>query len=126
MSTTPDHRAIPPETEDASLRNYVIGFGLSLGLTLTAYLLVVNHAWSARYLIVAVITLALVQFLVQLRFFLHLGREGQPRWKLFVFLFMVMVVVILVFGSLWIMNNLNYRMTPQQINTYMNNQGGGF
>jgi hypothetical protein len=36
------------------------------------------------------------------------------------------VVLILVFGSIWIMNNLNYRMTPEQINTYMNNQGGGF
>jgi hypothetical protein len=35
-----------------------------------------------------------------------------------------MVVCILVFGSLWIMNNLNYRMTPQQIQSYMDNQTG--
>ena len=34
----------------------------------------------------------------------------------------VVVVLILVFGTLWIMNNLNYRMTPQKINTYMQNQ----
>jgi hypothetical protein len=35
-------------------------------------------------------------------------------------------VSILVFGSLWIMGNLNYRMSPQQMNTYMTDQGGGF
>ena len=62
----------------------------------------------------------------RLYFFLHLGKETKPRWKLYVFGFMVSVVLIIVFGSIWIMNNLNYRMTPAQINQYMNSQGGGF
>lgn len=110
----------------ATLRSYVIGFIWSIGLTLIAYGLVVYRTFSPALLVAAVIGLALIQFLIQLLFFLHLGRETKPRWKLFVFLFMVMVVAILVFGSLWIMNNLNYRMTPGQINTYLNNQGGGF
>lgn len=114
------------DTRDVTLKTYVTGFIWSIGLTLIAYALVVHHALSATTLTAAIIGLALVQFMIQLLFFLHLGRETKPRWKLFVFLFMVMVVLILVFGSLWIMNNLNYRMTPQQINTYMNNQGGGF
>ena len=67
----------------------------------------------------------LAQFFTQLLFFLHLGRETKPRWKLLVFLFMTMIVAILVFGSLWIMYNLNYHMTLQQMYQYLNNQGDG-
>jgi len=106
------------------LKSYVIGFGLSLLLTLTAYLLVTNHGASRHVLIGIVVLLALVQFFVQIYYFLHLGAETKPRWKLAVFLSMTGVVLILVFGSLWIMTNLNNRQTiPQQIQ-YMNNQDG--
>lgn len=112
------------ETDRGTLRTYITGFVASIALTVTAYLLVSHHSLSRRALIAAVTGLALVQFLVQMLFFLHLGRETKPRWKLLVALFMAMVVLILVFGSLWIMTNLNYRMTPGQINTYMKSQAG--
>ena len=124
MSNRPNVTVAEHETDRGTLRTYVIGFVASIVLTLGAYLLVAHHLLSRRLLIAAVIGLALVQFLVQLLFFLHLGRESKPRWKLMVALFMIMVVLILVFGSLWIMTNLSYRMSPEQINTYMNNQAG--
>lgn len=108
-----------------SVSSYVAGFILSVTLTLIVYLTVVHHALAGNTLIAFIIALALIQFCVQLFFFLHLGRETKPRWKLLVLGFMVLVVLILVLGSLWIMANLNYRMTPQQINTYMQNQDGG-
>lgn len=107
-----------------TLKAYVTGYVLSLYLTITAYILVSDHTFSRRTLIFAAVGLALTQFLVQLVFFLHLGTETRPRWKLIVFSFMITIVAILVFGSLWIMSNLNYRMTPRQINTYMKNQDG--
>ncbi len=112
-----------PEAE-GTLRSYVTGFILSLGLTLAAYFIVVNHSFSMSAIIAWIVALALAQFLVQMLFFLHLGREKKPRWKLYVALYMVMVVTILVLGSLWIMSNLNYRMTPAQINSYLNSQSG--
>ena len=124
MSKQPDMIISRHDTDRGTPRMYVSGFVASIVLTLTAYLLVVHHALSRRLLIGTVVALALTQFLVQVVFFLHLGRETKPRWKLAVFLFMTMVVLILVFDSLWIMTNLNYRMTPEQINTYMNNQSG--
>jgi cytochrome o ubiquinol oxidase operon protein cyoD len=124
MSNHPDVVVEQHETDRGTLRTYVTGFVASIVLTIAAYLLVTHRALSRRTLIAAVIGLALAQFLVQLLFFLHLGRETKPRWKLMVALFMVMVVLILVFGSLWIMTNLNYRMTPDQINKYMNSQAG--
>ncbi len=114
------------DSEHGTLRSYVIGFTLSIVLTLIAYLLVVDRNFSTNIIIAGIVGLALIQFFIQLYFFLHLGKETKPRWKLFVFLFMIMVILIIVFGSIWIMNNLNYRMTPKQVNTYLNNQGGGF
>jgi cytochrome o ubiquinol oxidase subunit IV len=113
-----------------TLQTYVVGFVLSLILTLVAYLFVEIHVssyyetFSHTLLVPLIIGLALVQFIVQLVFFLHLGTESKPRWKLLVFGFMVVVVGILVLGSLWIMSNLNYHMTTQQINSYMNSQDG--
>lgn len=95
---------------------------MSLFLTLGAYLLVHYQLYSKNILITMIVGLALVQFLVQLLFFMHLGTEQKPRWRLAVFLFMLIVVLILIFGSLWIMQNLNYRMTPQTMNMYLSNQ----
>jgi cytochrome o ubiquinol oxidase subunit IV len=108
-----------------SAKPYLIGFLSSLVLTLAAYLTVTHHTLTRRLLIASVAALALIQAVVQLVFFLHLGDETKPRWRLTVLLFMLMVVGILVFGSLWIMYNLNYHQTPQQIYKYLNNQGDG-
>lgn len=111
--------------EAGSHISYMVGFGLSILLTMIAFELVTKHVLHGAGLVTILIGLALIQFWVQLFFFLHLGKETKPRWKLLVLVFMVLVVLILVGGSIWIMNNLNYRMTPQQINNYMQNQDGG-
>ena len=115
-----------PNTSGISLIGYINGYALSLYLTITAYLLVTHRVFSNHRLVIAVAVLALIQFLVQAFFFLHLGHETKPRWKLYVFLFMILIVVILVVGSLWIMANLNYHHpeTPNQINNYLTNQDG--
>lgn len=105
----------------ASMKSYVTGFVLSVAVTLLAYAAVVNH-WFAGILLVAVIMgLAVIQLVVQLVFFLHLGRESKPRWNLITFSFMLLVLIIIVGGSLWIMANLNYNMmmTPEQMDEYM-------
>lgn len=93
--------------------SYVLGFVLSIVLTLAAYFLVVNELASYWGLIIAIFTLAIFQVLIQLLLFLHMGHEPKPRRNLLVFLFMAMVVVIIAGGSLWIMNNLNYNVMPQ-------------
>jgi cytochrome o ubiquinol oxidase operon protein cyoD len=113
-----------PAVGQSSVLTYVIGYVASIFLTLSAYFVVTRHVSLKWVMVSIIIAIAMIQFLVQMLFFLHLGRESKPRWKLVVFFFMLMVVCILVFGSLWIMNNLNYRMTPQQIQSYMDNQTG--
>lgn len=103
---------------------YIIGFLLSLGLTLLAYAIVVLKlvdTWAVGILLV----LAVAQMVVQLVYFLHLGEEVGPRLKLLSFVFMGVILLIIVVGSLWIMNHLNYNMmemTPDEKETYMMGQ----
>jgi cytochrome o ubiquinol oxidase operon protein cyoD len=98
---------------------YTLGFVLSLLLTVTAYMSVVNHVSVGWTAVGTIAGLAIVQLLVQLLFFLHLGEESRPRINLVIFAFMLLVVFIMVGGSLWIMHNLNYNMTPAYMNHYM-------
>ena len=106
-------------------KSYTFGFLLSLALTYEAYQLVVSHSFSSGRLIAVALGLAIVQLLVQLFFFLHFDRARKPAWNILVFLFMTLVVSILVYGSLWIMQNLNYHMkSPAQTEQYLKNNEG--
>jgi cytochrome o ubiquinol oxidase operon protein cyoD len=108
-----------------TLRSYVAGFVLSLVLTVTAYTIVTQNSYSKRGIIAAVATLAMTQFVVQMLFFMHLGHESGPRWKLLALIFMAGVVLIIVLGSLWIMNHLDYNMmSPKDMQHYMDSQDG--
>ncbi|HXE10324.1 MAG TPA: cytochrome o ubiquinol oxidase subunit IV [Verrucomicrobiae bacterium] len=101
------------EHNGGSIRTYTIGFVLSIVLTVAAYILTSKGTLSGWSLVYILGALAVAQLLVQLIFFLHMGRESRPRWNLTVALFAVMVVGILVFGTLWIMKNLQYSHTHQ-------------
>jgi cytochrome o ubiquinol oxidase operon protein cyoD len=90
-------------------KQYMLGFASSIVLTLAAYLLVTHHVLQRWDLVFAIVLLALVQLTVQLVFFLHLADESRPRLHGMIFGFMVLIVCIIVFGSLWIINSLDYR-----------------
>ncbi|HVX23990.1 MAG TPA: cytochrome o ubiquinol oxidase subunit IV [Candidatus Saccharimonadales bacterium] len=109
----------------ATRRSYTTGFVLSIVLTLIAYVAVVNRQFSRLTLIYGLISLAVIQFLVQLFYFLHIGHEPRPRWKRLLLVLMIGVVLLVVLGSIWIMYNLNYRMTPSQVRQYLHSQDGG-
>lgn len=106
-------------------KQHVIGFILSIILTMAAYFFVTEHLFKGLALTVALGTLAIGQALVQLFFFLDLGREPKPKWNLIHFLFMVLVLVILVAGSMWIMHHLDYNMMPtSDMDAYMHRHEG--
>jgi cytochrome o ubiquinol oxidase operon protein cyoD len=107
-----------PETEHGASHGnfgtYTLGFIFSILLTLMAYWVVTQGNQSSSLMVWEIVSLGVVQLLVQLVFFLHLDRESKPRWNLGIFLFAGLVVVILVGGTLWIMKNLDYHhpMSP--------------
>lgn len=96
----------------STLSSYIAGFVLSVVFTLLAYFAVVNHVASGATVITIIIGLAVVQLIVQLLFFLHIGQESKPRWNLTFFLSTASIVFLIVVASLWIMNHLNYNMMP--------------
>lgn len=93
-----------------SLRAYIIGFAVSILLTVISFSLVAAKLLSGQLLIHTIVILALVQAVIQLLFFLHVGQEAKPRWETLVFYFMMLVLFIVVIGSLWIMYDLNDRV----------------
>lgn len=105
------------------LRNYILGFALSVVLTLAAFILAMKHLLTGDNFILTILGLAVIQLWVQLIFFMHLDNEKGSRWNLAIFLSTISLIIIIVAGSIWIMNHLNYNMTPDQINQYINNQG---
>ena len=106
-------------------RSYVTGFILSIATTLAAYFLVVNKVFTPEILVYAVLAIAVIQLIIQVVYFLHIGRGS--KWKLRTFVFTLIVVMIIVVGSVWIMENLNYNMmdmTPNEQRQYMSEHEG--
>lgn len=118
---------IRPE-EKGTAKFYTLGFILCIVLTLAAYFLVTEKLLTGWILISSILLIGVIQMGVQLIFFMHLGSEyaegkAKHHWNMLVFFFMLMVLVIIVFGSLWIMYNINYReMSPMDMSHPMEMQ----
>jgi len=106
---------------------YVIGFLLSLIITVVAYAVVTNKLAAGDSLMYGLAGLAILQAVVQLIFFLKLGREEGAKLRLASFVSMLVVLLILVVGSLWIMHHLNYNMmhmTKGQVQEKLDRESG--
>jgi|HubBroStandDraft_4_1064222.scaffolds.fasta_scaffold27769_3 cytochrome o ubiquinol oxidase subunit IV len=91
----------------------LVGLIASLLLTGAAFLIFFRPDFfrlSAQMNIAAVLILATVQCTVQSIFFLHILSEKGPRWNLVVYASTLSIIFIILFFSIWIMNNLNARM----------------
>ncbi len=110
---------------NSRIKNYTIGFLLSAFLTVIAYAAVSQQLLNGGALVAIIMVLAILQLIVQLLFFLHLGSESKPRWNLVSFMFMLLILTIIVAGSLWIMYNLNYNtMSPSQTDEFLKQDEG--
>lgn len=108
---------------------YIIGYVASFVLTTFSFGIVwlaTNQEIGLKtvHIVGIVLLCALLQLLIQLFLFLHLGDEKGPRWNVYSFLFMTLVVIIVVAGSLWIMAHLNYRMmSPDMLQKQIDKAG---
>lgn len=96
--------------DHGTLKSYIVGFLLSIILTIIPYYLVTQHVCTASNLIIIISMFGVLQLFVQLVFFLHLNTKSENGWNLIAFIFTVIIITILVVGSLWIMWHLNYNM----------------
>lgn len=86
-----------------SLKSYVIGFLLSLILTIIPLVLVLNDWVEGTAAYIVLLGSAVLQFVVQLFFFMHLKEEKKPRYNLMVLIFGLVILLTIVGGSMWIM-----------------------
>jgi cytochrome o ubiquinol oxidase operon protein cyoD len=101
--------------EHGTTRSYIIGFVLSLIFTAIPYYLVVNKTISGSALLAVILGIAVLQMFIQIIFFLHLGRGPKPLYNVVFFGFTTVTILVVVVGSIWIMNHLNYNMVPTEI-----------
>ncbi|WP_248925931.1 cytochrome o ubiquinol oxidase subunit IV [Paenibacillus hamazuiensis] len=88
-----------------SLKEYVLGFTLSIVLTIIPILAVLNGWFGKTATIIVLLGTAVLQFAVQLLFFMHLREEKGPRYNLMTLILGLVIVVVVVYGSIWIMEN---------------------
>lgn len=86
-----------------TLKSYVIGFLLSLVLTAIPLIVVLNDLMEGASAKVLLLGSAVLQFVVQLFYFMHLKEEKKPRYNLMVLLLGIAIVLTIVAGSIWIM-----------------------
>ena len=98
-----------------NLMIYTIGFTLSLVLTALSFGAVMTGALPREIMLPAITALAMIQLLVQLIFFLHLGTAPQQRSNTVIFILTVLLIGTVVTGSLWVMHNANVNMMPTQV-----------
>ena len=98
----------------SSLRDYTIGFVLSVILTAIPFWLVMAKVITDRNLAVAVLgAFAVVQILVHMVYFLHMNGSIEGGWTLLSTIFTVVFVAIGISGTLWVMFHMNANMMPE-------------
>lgn len=97
------HGPHEPHESHGSLKSYVIGFVLSLILTAIPLMVVLNDWLEGTPAHVVLFGSAVLQFLVQLVFFMHLREEKKPRYNLMALLLGLIILMLIVGGSIWIM-----------------------
>lgn len=87
-----------------SVKSYVIGFIWSIVLTVIPILLVVNKTFSKGVLTTVIVTIAVLQLLVQLFYFMHIREGEKPRYNVMTLILGLVIVFTIVAGSMWIMS----------------------
>ena len=95
-----------------SLKSYVIGFVLSVILTVIPFWIVMHPGLSHSVILTVILAFAVIQILVHLVCFLHMSSKSEQRWNTVAFAFTVLVVALVIGGSVWILNNANSNLMP--------------
>ena len=97
----------------SSMREYVIGFVLSVILTAIPFWLVMNNVIQDRTTIILVLGgFAIVQVLVHMVYFLHMNAKVEGGWTMVSTIFTLVFVMIAIAGTLWVMFHMNKNMMP--------------
>jgi cytochrome o ubiquinol oxidase operon protein cyoD len=101
------------EEAHGSMRDYVIGFVLSVVLTAIPFYLVMSGAIADKTTTALIIAgFAVVQIVVHMVYFLHMNGKAEGGWNMLALIFTAVVVLIVISGSMWVMYHMNHNMMP--------------
>ena len=103
-----------PENFSRGLQSYLIGLALAVGLTIASFWAVRTSLIYGPGVPVALVAFAIAQMGIHLVFFLHITTGPDNTNNVLALAFGVLIVGLVVFGSLWIMANLNHNMIPMK------------
>ncbi|MEM9708018.1 MAG: cytochrome o ubiquinol oxidase subunit IV [Pseudomonadota bacterium] len=96
-----------------SYRTYVIGFILSVLLTVPPFWIVLGEVDVSLGLALAVIFgLGAIQIIVHVHYFLHVTVQAEEGWQALSLIFTAIILVIILAGSIWVMFHLHENMMP--------------
>ena len=108
-----DHHDEHDDAAHGSMRDYVIGFVLSVILTAIPFWLVMgNVIENPAVTTMVVLGFAAVQIVVHMIYFLHMNARSEGGWNMLALIFTTVFVVIILAGSLWVMYHMNANMMP--------------
>lgn len=86
----------------------MIGFILSIVLTIIPLVLVMNSMLSKTATVITIMVMAILQFVVQLFFFMHIREGEKPRYNVQTLVLGLVIVFTIIAGSIWIMTFNKY------------------
>ncbi|QCI17850.1 cytochrome o ubiquinol oxidase subunit IV [Buchnera aphidicola (Acyrthosiphon lactucae)] len=92
------------------MQSYFLGFLFSIVLTVVPFILAIQKIFCNEINYIIFLSCAISQIIIHFIYFLHLNFSVEKRWNLITLLFVVVIIFIVVFGSIWIMYNLNHHI----------------
>jgi len=102
-----------------SLKDYTIGFILSVILTAIPFWLVMTHQLAPETTKFVILGFAAVQIVVHMVYFLHMNSKSEGGWNMMALILTAVILIIVLSGSIWVMYHMNANMMP-----HMSNDGG--
>lgn len=105
-----DHGHAP--ANHGSMKDYTIGFILSVILTAIPFWLVMAKVLPPGSTGIVILAFAAVQVVVHMIYFLHMNTRAEHGWSMMALIFTVILLVITLSGSIWVMYHMNANMMP--------------
>jgi cytochrome o ubiquinol oxidase operon protein cyoD len=96
----------------SGLRGYLIGLALAVLLTAASFWAPHTGLIWGPGIPVALVVFAIAQMGVHLVFFLHVTTGPDNTNTVMALAFGILIVVLIIGGSIWIMESMNYNMMP--------------
>jgi cytochrome o ubiquinol oxidase operon protein cyoD len=106
------HHGHDEHVAHGSIKDYSIGFILSVILTAIPFWLVMGKVLHPSLTGFVILGFAALQVVVHMVYFLHMNSKSEGGWNMMALIFTAIVLFIVMAGSIWVMFHMNANMMP--------------